>query len=276
MLPTYREITTKESSRDSIQKFWILEHDLNPLPSSPQYALPNGCCTLAFINGNGISLTFSGDPIHLPPGIYLAGQITRKVSVVMKVYSKAIMVQLKPWVPSMMTNIPMSSFTDNVVSLEAINRPLYETMANLDGVDETVIIGKVYDAFASCLQPDTGTHFIQWAFNYLQKGLTNQQTIADMVRRSGYSQRRIEQQFKRLIGPTAKETQRILQLRQVISELDHREQSTTLGGLAYRHGYYDQAHFIRAYQRVLGELPSAFRRDNYLLPVTPHFDFLQL
>lgn len=248
MLSIYREIATREPYKDSIQKFWILDHTLNPVLSSPQYALPNGCCTLAFISGNGISITFAGYPIHLAAGIYLSGQITRKVGIAMKPYSKAIMVQLKPWVPSMMTTIPINSFTDDVVSLEAVNSPLYETMANLDGVDETVVIDKVYDAFASCLQPDTDTHFIQWAFNHLQKGLINQQTIADMVRRSGYSQPRIEQQFKRLIGPTAKEMQRILQLRQVISELHHREQTTTLGELAHRHGYYDQAHFIRAYQ----------------------------
>ncbi|ADB39816.1 helix-turn-helix domain-containing protein [Spirosoma linguale] len=276
MLLTYREIATRERYRDCIQKFWILDNNLNSVSSAPQYALPNGCCTLAFISGNGISLTFAGHPIHLAAGIYLSGQITRKVSVVMKPYSKAIMVQLKPWVPSMITNIPVHSFTDGVVSLKEVDRPLYETMANLNGDDETVVINKVCDDFVSCLHPNTDTHFIQWAFNNLQKGLVNQETIADMVRRSGYSQRRMEQQFRRLIGPSAKEMQRILQLRQVISELHHREQTTTLGELAHQHGYYDQAHFIRAYQRVLEELPSAFRRDNYLLPVTPHFDFLQL
>jgi len=85
----------------------------------------------------------------------------------------------------------------------------------------------------------------------------------------------MEQQFKHLIGPTAKEMQRILQLRQVVSELHHRPQTTTLGELAHRHGYYDQAHFIRAYRRVLGKLPSNFMAQNYLLPTAPHFDFLQ-
>ncbi|GAB3804673.1 hypothetical protein GCM10028819_36560 [Spirosoma humi] len=275
MLLTYREIAIREPYRDCIQKVWILDNHLNSVSSSPQYALPNGCCTLAFISGNGISLTFAGHPIQLAAGIYLSGQMTKKVGIVMKPYSKAIMVQLKPWVPSMITNIPANEFTDDAVSLQAVNSPQYETMAALNGVNETVLIDKVCDTFASCLHPNTDTHFIQWAFNHLQKGLVNQETIADMVRRSGYSQRRMEQQFRRLIGPTAKEMQRILQLRQVISELHHREHTTTLGELAYRHGYYDQAHFIRAYQRVLGELPSAFRADHYLLPIAPHFDFLQ-
>ncbi|MCX6215824.1 helix-turn-helix transcriptional regulator [Spirosoma sp.] len=276
MLPTYREIATRQPYQDTIQKFWILDHGFNPVSSSPQCAIPNGCCTLALISGNGVSLTFAEKPIHLAAGIYLSGQITQKVSIVMKPYSKAIMVQLKPWVPSMMTNAPINWFTNDVVSLELVNSPLYQTMANLKGVDETIVIDQVYDAFAGSLHPNTDTHFIQWTFNHLQKGLINQETIADLVRRSGYSQRRMEQLFRRLIGPTAKEMQRILQLRQVVSDLHHREQITTLGELAYRHGYYDQAHFTRAYQRVLGELPSAFRSQNYLLPVTPHFDFLQL
>jgi AraC-like DNA-binding protein len=70
--------------------------------------------------------------------------------------------------------------------------------------------------------------------------------------------------------------QRILQLRQVISDLQQRAQATNLGDLAYRHGYYDQSHFIKAYQRILQELPTAFKRDNYLLPLGAHFDFLQL
>lgn len=275
MLPTYREIATRQPYQDAIQKFWILDHTRNPVSSSPQYALLNGCCTLAFISGNGVSLTFAGKPIHLSAGVYLTGQITQKVSVVMKPHAKAIMVQLKPWVPSMLTTIPINSFTDAAVSLELANSPLYETIANPNEGDETVVIDQVNDAFAGCLQPSTDTHFIQWVFNHLQKGLINQETIADLVRRSGYSQRRMEQQFRRLIGPTAKEMQRILQLRQVLSELHHREPTPTLTELAYRHGYYDQAHFIRAYQRVLGELPSAFKAQNYLLPVNPHFGFLQ-
>lgn len=275
MMPTYREIATREPYQHAIGKFWILDHSLNPVSSSPQHALPNGCCTLAFISGNGISLTFTGKPVLLTAGIYLSGQITQKVSLVMQPYSKAIMVQLKPWVPAMMTNAPASWFTNDVVSLELVNSPLFQTMTKLKEADEALIIDQVYDAFTGSLQPNTDTHFIQWAFNHLQKGLINQETIADLVRRSGYSQRRMEQQFKHLIGPTAKEIQRILQLRQVVSELHHRSQTTTLGELAYRYGYYDQAHFIRAYRRVLGELPSDFIAQNYLLPTSPHFDFLQ-
>jgi AraC-like DNA-binding protein len=43
------------------------------------------------------------------------------------------------------------------------------------------------------------------------------------------------------------------------------EQSLTT--LAYRFGYADQSHFIKAFQQVMNEPPSRFVQEQYILPI---------
>jgi len=270
----YSEIATKDEYKANIQKFWILNNIDNPLYTTPMYALPNGCCTIVFISGNGVQLNYAGKEIELSAGIYLSGQITKRVAISVKPFSKAIMAQVKPWLPPILTNVSMNELVDEVRSFEFINRAIYRQLTDIDLADEQLVIDALYKALDSFPTVNDDSYFIQWACKRLQMSASAPENIADIAVSSGYSQRRVEQKFKALIGFTAKELQSIIQLRRLIDDLstpnyDH------LGVLAHRYGYYDQSHFIRSYQRIISETPSQFKTDDYLLPLTGNFDFLQ-
>jgi len=271
----YNELFT-DHYKDYIQKFWTLDNSGNPFYTEPKFALPNGCCTIAFISGNGITLNFPHQTVELPSGIFLAGQITHRTSVAVKPDTKAVMAQVKPWLPLLITNFPMNRLVNDVLSLEHINLNLYQNLLNVNHASPEVIATILCKKLEAYLTADPDCKLIQWVFQKLQeKGSNGQNRILDVVERSGYSQRRMEQKFKQLVGPSAKEIQRILQLRKLINDLDQLESPAHLSRLAYQHGYYDQSHFIRSYQQIISGAPSLFDASDYLLPKSGHFDFLQ-
>lgn len=271
----YKEIVPEDRYKPYIQKFWILDNLGNPLTIPAGYALPNGCCTIVFITGNGVLLNLAGRAIELPAGVYLSGQITKRTSISLKPHSKAIMAQVKPWLPPIMTDMSMHELVDNIVGLDAINPFQNQLLTDIELADERSVILALYKVLDAFMHVDVDAYFIQWAYKRLSEG-TSQVNIADIASASGYSQRRVEQKFKTLIGLTPKEIQSILQLRKLIDDLSNPIYNRQLGALALQHGYYDQSHFIRSYQRIIAEAPSQFNVNEYLLPINGHFDFLQL
>lgn len=271
----YNEIATEGSYNNYIQKFWVLDNSLSPFSSSRQYALPNGCCTIAFVSGNGANLGYKDNMLDLSAGIYLSGQITSRVGVSLKPHAKAIMAQLKPWLLPMITDVPMIEFVDKAISLEYVNYDLYRNLFEIELANESLVIKRFYKAINRYLDTNADCFFIKWFFNNLYKAPLDRSSIADIAYASGFTQRRVEQKFKTLVGPSAKEMQRILQIRQLIDDMQKPQNHNNLSVLAHRHGYHDQSHFIKSYRHINFESPSQFNRDNYLLPFSGHFDFLQ-
>jgi len=271
----YKEAAADDRYKKYVQKFWILDNSHNSLTKPAGYALPNGCCTIVFVTGNGVLLNLAGKPVELPAGVYLSGQITKRTCISVKPFSKAIMAQVKPWLPPVISNISMDELVDNIVSLDTFNPFFNQQLTDLNLADDRSVIQAVYKILDTCLHVNADTHFIQWAYKKLSAS-ASPASIADIASASGYSQRRVEQKFKMLIGLTAKEIQSILQLRKLIDDLSNPVYNRHLGALALQHGYYDQSHFIRSYQRIIKESPSQFNANEYLLPFSGHFDFLQL
>ena len=273
----YKEIATAEHFNTFIQKFWILDNSHNPFSTTPRYALPNGCCTIAFISGSGLTLNFGDKVIEVPAGIHLSGQITKRAGIAVKPGARAIMAQVKPWLPLMITKVPMNELVNNVLSLQHLNADLYQKLAGINFADERILIPEFYKVLETYIDTSADYNFTRWAFSQLQMNVLTPTTtsIADIAAASGYSQRRVEQKFKELIGLAPKEIQRILKLRWLVDDLSNFTGSETLSSMAYRHGFYDQSHFIRSYQHILSDVPSSFNKEDYLLPFGRHFDFLQ-
>ncbi|WP_293304526.1 DUF6597 domain-containing transcriptional factor [Pedobacter sp. UBA5917] len=271
----YSELSVPHRYNGYIQKFWTLDNLAHAFYTPVKYALPNGYCTLVFIDGKGVCLKIDDKPIELPAGIYIAGQMTKRIGISLSPHTRAVMAQVKPWLPALITNFPMKDLVNNVISLAYLNTKLYRKLLNVNQAEQKIVAAELCQKLESYLQQNADSSLIQWAFNRLENSQAQQHRIADLALPSGYTQRRIEQKFKALVGPTAKEIQRILQFRKVMEEFDQFQSRGYLSVLAHRHGYYDQSHFIRSYQRIMGETPSLFDHNGYILPISGHFDFIQ-
>ena len=263
----YFEVPAEKSFASYIRKFWLLDNSDNPIITPGKYALPNGCVTIAFISGNNLRVDFGQYIITIKPGIYLIGQISKKVAISLDPYAKAIMAQVNPWLPPLVTNHPFNEFTDNLISLEYINRNLHSAFSNIDLSNVKLVISTLYKELETYLYPSTDSRLLQFVFNELRSNpLKVQPRITEIALQTGYSTRHIEQKFKQLIGLSPKEIQQILQLRALINELSNNNGSS-LSHLAHKYGYFDQSHFIKSYHKRMLEQPAKFDNTNFILPL---------
>lgn len=79
--------------------------------------------------------------------------------------------------------------------------------------------------------------------------------IAELASELHISQSPLEKRFRRLVGASPKKFASIVQLQQVIG---HYEGGESLTALSYQAGFYDQAHFIKAFRHFTGRTPADF------------------
>lgn len=82
-------------------------------------------------------------------------------------------------------------------------------------------------------------------------------SVADLVERSGYSQRRFIELFRNEVGMRPKLFCRLQRFRGVVRDLEGHT-STNWADLAVRIGYYDQSHLIRDFREFSGLTPGEY------------------
>lgn len=87
------------------------------------------------------------------------------------------------------------------------------------------------------------------------------------------TERQLQRRFKQHVGISLKKYQRILSFEQVLRELQETEYGS-LTDLAYRRGYYDQAHFNRDFKEFSGITPYQFVKERTLGSESSSFIYL--
>jgi AraC-like DNA-binding protein len=82
--------------------------------------------------------------------------------------------------------------------------------------------------------------------------------VADLARRAGLSASQLQREFRRLFGMTVGEY--ILRLRLLMARRRLRGTTDAVGRIATECGFYDQAHFTRAFKQHTGQTPLEYRR----------------
>ncbi|KAA2241508.1 AraC family transcriptional regulator [Chitinophaga agrisoli] len=262
----YKEIPTPDPIQTYIRKFWVLDHSNSPLYSHAKYALPNGCLTLAFITGQGVLLEDGNKTINIKTGIYLIGQITRRLKVIIKPYSKAIMAQLNPWTPTLITKLPLSELTNHFATLNFVNKKLHKAFSAIDTSDENLLVKKIYHELESLFYETSDSSLIQNVINVFTASFPAKPVkMSDIAADTGYSKRYIEKKFNLHTGLSPKEMYSILRVRNIINAL-HRPNNKSLTQLALEFGYFDQSHFIKMYTGIMDSSPRRFETNDYILP----------
>jgi AraC-like DNA-binding protein len=88
--------------------------------------------------------------------------------------------------------------------------------------------------------------------------LPTARNVRDVVRETGYSQRRFIALFREELGLTPKVFSRLLRFQRILSQFIAHPASTW-SDLAYDAGYSDQAHFNREFREFTGVTPGEYR-----------------
>jgi len=114
MNPIYDEYYVNGNIANFIKKLWILDNPENHPLLLNKGVPPNGCFTIAIIQGNGLSMRHKDHTKRLYTGVYFCGQITETISIDVLSGTKATMIQLFPWTPPHFGISNSHLFTDNI------------------------------------------------------------------------------------------------------------------------------------------------------------------
>jgi methylphosphotriester-DNA--protein-cysteine methyltransferase len=99
--------------------------------------------------------------------------------------------------------------------------------------------------------------------------------VSEILRGQSLGLRQLERRFNEVVGLPPKRLARIVRFQSALESI-HANPRRELTGVAYEHGYSDQAHFIHECKALSGKAPSTVRREA-AEELPPEFDveFLQ-
>lgn len=127
---------------------------------------------------------------------------------------------------------------------------LYEADTDLKriAVAEQFLIGKM-----SAVPPD---QLVLTALAMIHRHKGNIR-ISDLASQLNISQSPLEKRFRKAVGASPKKFASILRFKYILLE-KQTFAADALTDIAYKAGFYDQAHFINAFRKFTGESPEAF------------------
>jgi AraC-like DNA-binding protein len=176
--------------------------------------------------------------------------------------SCGIQINLTPVGARHLLGVSMDSVTDRSVSLEDVVGPsASETVGRLR---EAADWEKRFDLIDAAIEErlsavEAPSEAIVWAWNEIDAsgGRIGIGGLADGL---GWNRKRLVAEFRDGVGVAPKTLARIVRFDRAIALL-RGNRSLDWPDLAYRVGYFDQAHFIREFKAFAGCTPVEFRRE---------------
>jgi len=115
------------------------------------------------------------------------------------------------------------------------------------------------DCMLQQLRPQGGPQVQAWQILRSLQSCNTGQSAAEFAGMVHYSPRQVSRQLNALCGVAPKEYLRIKRVKQAAEQL--RNTGAALEPLAMQLRYYDTAHFVRDFQRILGVSPAQYRQN---------------
>lgn len=221
---------------------------LAPVDGHVQHAwLPDGRTSLVF---RVLDAGRRGD-------VSLAGPRTRARVKDLSGVVRAVVVRFKPGWATPLFGLPAKEVTDRIVPLEAIwgyaGADLYERL--LETEDPSTLLACVSGVLAQRLRlasESSSASLARRAARLFDEGETR---IDHVAARLGITDRHLRRAFTEHIGVGPKDYARSVRLRRALRSTTS---SNDWGRIALDAGYFDQAHLIADFRRLMGVTPGAF------------------
>jgi AraC-like DNA-binding protein len=272
----YREYYTAAPLSELVRKFWVLDNAQNAAPVTNQQVLPNSCFNLAYVRGQGLRVQNRRGQHVLPAASDFCGQARGSVEVVIQPFTHVTLAQLHPWALAALTPRSLADTADALVpltallpELAALELPAYALAEDEPPGGEAVVMRLLETKLPGVVRAAEAeaSGWLRRACQRLQQA-NGCLRIADLAQELGCSTRQVEKQFRHGLGLTPKEFATVLRVRGVVDALQAPGLPQPLAQVALAYGFYDQAHFIRTFGRLVQRSPGRFNKEEFLLPLT--------
>jgi AraC-like DNA-binding protein len=267
MNPIYDEYYVNGTIANFIKKLWILDNPEKHPPLLNKGVPPNGCFTIAIIQGNGLQVKHTGQITKLSEGIYFCGQITETISIDVLSGTKATMIQLFPWTAAHFGLSDAHLYTDHICPANEIAQLKTLDLHRMISLSNRSICQYITKAFAPLFKTDSNTALINESTKLIitSKGSI---TVASIARSLNCSERHIQKLFKNFVGVSPKLFINIIKLREALDDIANpNHKPPTMTQLALSSGYYDQPHFNNNFNTFIKTTPKNFAKEDYFLTI---------
>lgn len=260
---SYNEFPAPADLASDLICIWTLSGDAVSAAEEADPIIPDGCAEL-IINLAEPFEQLESERWVQQPRVFLHGQLTRIIRLRSTGLKEIIGVRFKPHGCAAFFGAGIDRYTDRKVLLndlvpgvkeETLLRTLSDGKA-MDGLIELLRSWKINGRPADQQVIDLVDTIQQQHGNERMKPLKE---IGDR------SARTLERNFLTAVGLRPKAFARIVRLRRII-QLMQEEQGSSLAGLAFDAGYYDQAHFNKEFKAFTGKSPKEYFGQEHVLP----------
>ena len=173
--------------------------------------------------------------------------------------SSMMVISFKPGAAFHFFHVPLDTLTDRVVDADHVFGTGITSLRN-EIRDTTPVDAKfeaVYRWLLSRLEvPRNGYELVRMAAGRIQNTPT-MDSIDALAHETGITHKHLISVFRKYLGITPKQFQRVMRFQQVVQEIDSAE---TIDWISIAHdcGFYDQSHFIREFKHFSGFNPSSY------------------
>jgi AraC-like DNA-binding protein len=263
----YREFHPHPRLREFVKCFWTLSHNYSQGVHTEEQLPPKGEMELIFHYGHRFVLHSHAKRVAQSAS-FVIGQQERFFVLRSGGETGLVAARFHPWGAYPFLGLPISELTGQFVPLEAIwgnfARQLENALAESSGANAVPIL----EAFLlSRLR-----NFEQKLDAVAQRGCVR---VSEILRGQSLGLRQLERRFNEVVGLPPKRLARIIRFQSALESI-YADPRRDLTGIAYDHGYSDQAHFIHECKVLFGKAPSTARREA-AEELPPEFDveFLQ-
>ena len=228
-------------------------------PHAKERIVPTGTLELvvSLVEGEGRICDTAGRQQWLSGGAVVSGAYRRPFMFDTRENVSVVGVHLRPGYAGAVLGVPPGELTDRHVDLEALwGRRARELRERICGATTTEQRFAILEAeLASRLDK----RHVHPAVTYAVDALARPELrVRDIVKRAGFSQRRLIELFTGAVGITPKRFGRILRLQRATALA--RCAAFDWTRVAHECGYYDQAHLIRDFHELADVTPSDLMR----------------
>lgn len=257
-----KEYAPRESLKPFVELFWEGSFNINATTPMSMQMIPNGCLEL-IIHLNDLHCDLeSNNRWSQTPDHMIIGLITQPRKVRFQNFVRVFAIRFKPEGIYNIFGIPSSLLLEH-----------YHDMS--------MVLGSSFLEFCHRLKENINVvSMIQRTENYLLKNLHDRKIELNYVNRAAHlirntkgikikdlsnklliSQRKLQREFKDILGISPKHYLRLVRINEVL-RLINDNHMINLTHIAHHCGYFDQAHFIKDFKNITGQKPSIFMKDS--------------
>jgi AraC-like DNA-binding protein len=269
----YKTIEPCAELKPFVECFWVLAAPRNNLEgSSKEVVLPDGKPELIVHFGDDfkkLEKFENEDRFVRQARVLMSGQLTEYIVLQPTGEVGVLAARFKPSGAARFFSLPFEELVNKVVDLASFEESastLHEQVAMLTSHEQRLDVLQSYLKSRLLKEPQEDI-YVREACRFIMES-EGEYTVAELVKKIGFSERQLERKFKKQVGLSPKMLSRIVRFQKIL-KLAQNNQNMTLVDAATSCGYYDQSHFIRDFIKFSGESPLKYLSAEH--PMSDHF-----